>query len=505
MRRKWTLGVIILIGATLLFTQIVSAYGTPPTVRVEKPNRPMTLKVGQTYRIFVFVSHTSRIDRIELYFSKDNGLSWELIEVIDTSRHGFGEGTTRYIYNEHFDWQVPDKESTECLIRADAFDIRGSRGIDISDFTFTIEREPDTTPPTVRVIWPNGGEVLETRTAYTIRWEANDPLNAWETSDSPDRIKINILYANDEEMGWGYVKRNLPNTGSFRWFIPYRPDRSYPIRGWKIKITASDNYGNGSSDTSDGTFTVVSGDVTPPTVRVRYPNTGLEVWRIGEVRNILWTATDDVGVTKVDILYRYYSGSFFSSWKYIARGISNTGSYSWRIPDDIKLYFRDADGELYALCEIKVKAYDAKNQIGMDSNDNDLIIKERGHTTPIQIRVIEPNGGELWRIGDRVKIRWIATGLWREVGIYLSRDGGRTWGIIGKRRSGNSFSWRVSGPPSSNCLIEIVVYDMNGKIADRDASNRAFGITKIRPIKTHLPHIPKMPKQRVPIKVEEFK
>jgi len=39
-----------------------------------------------------------------------------------------------------------------------------------------------------------------------------------------------------------------------------------------------------------------------------------------------------------------------------------------------------------------------------------------------------------------VKIRWIATGLWREVGIYLSRDGGRTWGIIGKRRSGNSFS-----------------------------------------------------------------
>ena len=46
-------------------------------------------------------------------------------------------------------------------------------------------------------------------------------------------------------------------------------------------------------------------------MRVRYPNTGDEVWRLGEIRNILWTASDDREVAKIDIYYRVGCGTPF--------------------------------------------------------------------------------------------------------------------------------------------------------------------------------------------------
>ena len=498
MRKRWSVGMFILLGLFLIYIKMANAAVTVEIVTYPGSHRgSQTVYVGQTCRISVRVISTRYlVNTIELYFSSDNGLSWQLIEVFDKSDTIFAEGTTRYVYNESFDWVVPDIESRECFIRADAYDRAGTRASDISDRAFTIQREPDTTPPTVRVISPNGGEVWETLSSYTIRWEASDPLNAWETSDSPDRVRIDILYQWPDGSST-YIAEDLPNTGSYRWFIFHLREEEYPITG-TIVIRAHDAYGNVGSDTSDGTITIVAGDITPPTVTVRYPNSGLEVWRKGEVRNILWTATDNVEVTKVDILYKYFGPTIPASpWKYIARGAPNTGSYSWRIPDDILLEDRDAGGELYTFCWIKVKAYDAKNNTGEDTNDMEFVIKERGHTTPVQIRVTSPNGGEFWKIGERVYIRWIVTGLWREVKVNLSRDRGRTWEYIGGSRSRNYCSWVVTGPSSPNCLIEIVVYDNEGKIADRDTSNRSFTITSIaRPPK--VPIIPKMPKQKLP-------
>ncbi len=170
----------------------------------------------------------------------------------------------------------------------------------------------------------------------------------------------------------------------------------------------------------------------------------------------------------------------------------NTGSYSWRIPESVHV----TPG--YAERWIKVTVRDRAGNFASDTNDHAFSIQGRQTgVTPTQVRVNSPNGGELWRIGERVNIRWAATGLWREVSINLSRNGGRTWETIGTRRSGNSFSWRVSGSPSSNCLIEVVVYDMDGRIADRDVSNRKFSIVKLRG--RPFIEIPKV-RKRVPVR-----
>ena len=172
------------------------------------------------------------------------------------------------------------------------------------------------------------------------------------------------------------------------------------------------------------------------------------MWRVGEIRNILWTASDDREVAKIDIYYRVGYGT---PWRVIARDLPNTGSYSWRIPEDI--HFSSEHG--YVWCWIRVLAFDRNNNIGEDTNDNEFVIRpaETG-VTPVQVRVISPNGGEFWRVGNSVHIRWIITGLWARVDISLSRDGGRTWELIGRRTSGNYCFWRVSGLPSTNCLIK---------------------------------------------------
>src|SRR5262249_36763444 len=65
-------------------------------------------------------------------------------------------------------------------------------------------------------------------------------------------------------------------------------------------------------------------DTTAPSVTVTAPNGG-ENWTAGSTRNITWSATDNVGVTAVDILYSTDGvGGAFTS---IVSGVANSGSY----------------------------------------------------------------------------------------------------------------------------------------------------------------------------------
>ena len=111
--------------------------------------------------------------------------------------------------------------------------------------------------------------------------------------------------------------------------ISYVPSGDLSNGAHTVKIEASDDAGN--SATTEWTFIVsaTTVDTTPPSVNVVSPNGG-EVWTVGEVRAIRWTATDNVGITRVDLAYSPNAGN---SWLTIATGLSNSGSYSWSIPN----------------------------------------------------------------------------------------------------------------------------------------------------------------------------
>ncbi len=70
-------------------------------------------------------------------------------------------------------------------------------------------------------------------------------------------------------------------------------------------------------------------DTTPPIVTVTSPN-GAESYSAGATPNVQWTATDESGISSVDIFMSEDNGA---TYKPIARNESNDGSFEWFVPN----------------------------------------------------------------------------------------------------------------------------------------------------------------------------
>jgi hypothetical protein len=94
---------------------------------------------------------------------------------------------------------------------------------------------------------------------------------------------------------------------------------------------------------------------TPPSVAVTHPNGG-ELFMPGSSEMIQWNASDDIGVTSIDILLSRTGPTGF--YETIATGLSNSGSYSWNVT---------GPGAVNAF--IRVVAHDANNNTTSDLGD----------------------------------------------------------------------------------------------------------------------------------------
>jgi len=83
-----------------------------------------------------------------------------------------------------------------------------------------------------------------------------------------------------------------------------------------------------------------------------------------------------------------------------------------------------------------------------------------------------PNGGENLGIDTTYDITWVALSL-DDLKIEVSRDNGSQWEtIVASTPNDGSYSWMVTGPPSTDCLVKI------GSLDDSvtDISNSTFVI-----------------------------
>lgn len=97
------------------------------------------------------------------------------------------------------------------------------------------------------------------------------------------------------------------------------------------------------------------GDLIAPLASIASPDGG-ESWLAGSSHAITWNASDNVGVTAIDLSYST-DGGFH--WTSIASGLANSGSYSWTVPSI------DSDSAL-----VRVTAYDAANLSGYDVSNS---------------------------------------------------------------------------------------------------------------------------------------
>jgi len=101
-------------------------------------------------------------------------------------------------------------------------------------------------------------------------------------------------------------------------------------------------------------------DHVAPSVAVTVPNTAV-TWKAGSIHDLTWTATDNTGVTAVDLALSTDGGT---SWPYpLASGIANSGSWSWTVPNLPTTAAR-----------VRVTAHDAAANVASDASDADFTI-----------------------------------------------------------------------------------------------------------------------------------
>jgi hypothetical protein len=103
----------------------------------------------------------------------------------------------------------------------------------------------DTTPPSVTVLSPNGGETFIANRATNVTWTASDATSGI--------VAIHIYESLDNGATFSPVALGLANSGSYSWVPADRPTVSA-----RIKVVAVDGAANSTNDVSDGAFSIVS-------------------------------------------------------------------------------------------------------------------------------------------------------------------------------------------------------------------------------------------------------
>ena len=118
----------------------------------------------------------------------------------------------------------------------------------------------DNIPPTVEVLYPNGGEVLTGN--ITIRWNAYDNSNY--------ELIIDLYYSDNAGVTWNVISENENNDGEFNWDITNLPEGSEYL----VKVNARDLAGNENNDTSDETFSITKKTYPGPKIKIIDPGKG---------------------------------------------------------------------------------------------------------------------------------------------------------------------------------------------------------------------------------------
>lgn len=214
-----------------------------------------------------------------------------------------------------------------------------------------------------------------------------------------------------------------------------------------------------------GKLRMLRADLQAPSVTVTSPNGG-ESWAIGSVHAITWTATDNMGVTSVDIAWSANNGG---SWTTLSLGEVNDGSYSWTLP---------ASPTAQAL--VRVTARDAAGNSTADPSNALFSVVD---LMAPSVTVNAPNGGESWVGGSVHDITWTAIDnvAVSSVDIAWSANNGGSWTNVSLGEANDGvYSWTVPAQASTQALVRVTGRDAAGN-ATADASNMAFTVVANQP------------------------
>lgn len=293
------------------------------------------------------------------------------------------------------------------------------------DFAAFAERI-DVSPPVVQVMFPNGGENLVIGQTAQLRWSATDDVEVAECLAYVSRLGPNGP--------WQLVGSGLDGCS-------WRVTGPASSNAW-LRVTATDRSGHTASDLGNAAFSILSADPVPPSVQVIAPN-GLEDLAIGDVVTLQWTATDNVGVTQVNLSLSRSGPA--GPWELIGPSVPNDGSFAWRV----------AAPECLLSGYLRIEAFDAAGNSASDTSDQPFSIVTRPVPTFVELLRATPTvlGVKIeWRLADPASVRSVElqrsvsnSGEWTRVAAPQRSEGASTTVLDDQAPAGASLGYRLSG------------------------------------------------------------
>ncbi|MBS1734306.1 MAG: hypothetical protein JST02_13510, partial [Bacteroidetes bacterium] len=260
-----------------------------PAVKISTPNGLDQL--GACTQTTIAFEHSPAYTSFNIEYSINNGTSWSTLVSNQTY-----SGTTG-AYN----WSIPNLPSTLALVRV--YPTGNTALADKSDTSFTIK-------PSVTVILPSYGGVLQVGSIYQVKWGSDGISNLYD-----------IAYSTSGNTGpWtNIITAYNTATNTYSWTVPNTPSENCFIR-------VRDNVNSCKEDISDFAFAIRS---TPAPLTVTNPNAALN---LNGCQNytITWTESGaPVGTYNIDL-----SSNGGVTWSNVVSNYATTGgSYNWIVPN----------------------------------------------------------------------------------------------------------------------------------------------------------------------------
>jgi hypothetical protein len=305
--------------------------------------------------------------------------------------------------------------------------------------------KPDTS--SIKVTTPNGGQKWKAGKSYRLRWSHTN-------SSRPKHAKVKIqLLKSGKHYKW-ISTSPLFNDGEHGWKIPFTVTTG---SAYTIKITSVDD--TTVTDTSDSNFTITKTNSDNSKLTVTTPNGG-QKWKTGKSYTLKWTHKTAGAKVKIQLLK---AGKARGGW--ISKSTKNDGKHVWKIPSTV------ATGSAYT---IKITST-SKKTVTDTSNKNFTITKSAGGGTSLKIST--PNGGQNYKTGQKMAIRWVKGNGGTHVKIVLLKGGKAHKTIANKTKNDGQHTYTIPATIKTAKTYKIKVSSTkNAKISD--TSNKNFTITK---------------------------
>lgn len=198
----------------------------------------------------------------------------------------------------------------------------------------------------------------------------------------------------------------------------------------------------------------------------------------GDTLRIRWKTTDP-GIERVDISISADFGTNFYPIGNCGKGNDSWENYTWIIPDSLEYLGRIASLRSKE-CVLRISSY---GNPGVTTNSEVFSIEGN------PITVVSPNGGENYRIGDTLHIRWnTAVSMIDIVTCSLSVDDGISWhdagfAIVEMADRWENVTWVIpqwlaadAGAVSDRCRVKVSAYGCSWGYCFKDISDNPFTV-----------------------------